>query len=78
MLNEVKVVIENCIIVFIHLFAFCDIYTVMFTVYVAVLQDLFPWFMKNCYLTFLLFASRIFPDTKMESIVKRNQQTSRL
>jgi hypothetical protein len=46
----------------------------MVTGYVAVLQDclqLLSWFMNNGQFPFLLYASRIFPDKKMESTVKR-------
>jgi hypothetical protein len=57
-----------------YIVAFCDIYTGMVTVHVAVLQDclqLLPWFMNNGQLPFLLYASRIFPDKKMQSTEKR-------
>jgi hypothetical protein len=42
--------------------------------YVAVLQyclQLLPWFINNGQFPFLLYASRIFPDKKMEPTMKR-------
>jgi hypothetical protein len=54
-------------------FALCDIYRDGYR-YVAALQEclgLLFWFMNNGQFPFLLSASRIFPDKKMESTVKR-------
>jgi hypothetical protein len=55
-------------------FVLCDIYTGMIKEYAALLQvclELLKWFMNNGQFPFLLYASRIFPDKMMESIVKR-------
>jgi hypothetical protein len=57
-----------------YAFAFCDTYTGMVTVYFAALQDcpqLLLWLMNKWQFPFLLYASRIFPNKKMESAVKR-------
>jgi hypothetical protein len=40
--------------------------------YVADCLELLSWFMSNGQFPFLLYASRIFSDKKMESTVKRN------
>jgi hypothetical protein len=58
----------------VYAFVFCDIYTEMLTVYVAMLQDyllLLPWFKNIGQFPFLLYAARIFPDRNMESTVER-------
>jgi hypothetical protein len=62
----------------IFLFFFCTCLSVTCAMKVAmcvvVLQEcleLLLWLMNNWQFPFLLFASRIFPDKKMESVVKR-------
>jgi hypothetical protein len=57
----------------IYIYIYIYIYTGIGTLYVAVLQEclhILPWFMNNWQFPFLLYASWIFPDKKMESAVK--------
>jgi hypothetical protein len=53
---------------------FCDLYKATVTICIAVLQEcleLFHWLRNNWQIPFLLFASAVVPDKKMEFIVKR-------